>query len=150
MGRLNTPKLSSSEKLSLEKAFEQSPNASFRKRCQMILLKSQGRTSKDVGQITGVTHVTVNSWLTHYKSEGIEGLKIKPGRGRKTIIHQELDEPEISALVKKHRQRVSMAKAEWEASSGKSVSERTFKRFLKSLADDISASESDVKGSRTL
>ena len=139
MSRTNIPILSESSRLSLEHAFETSSNASYRKRCQMILLKAQGRTSKDVGAIVGSSDVTVNSWLQRYKSEGLLGLQIKSGRGRPPLIHDQLDKEEVLSLVKKHRQRVSLARSEWEASSGKSVSERTFRRFLKSVVDDINA-----------
>jgi hypothetical protein len=66
-------------------------------------------------------------------------LYIKAGRGRKAIIDKELDEAFIIASVKKHRQRVQLAKAEWQASSQKTVSSASFKRFLKKLADDINA-----------
>ena len=139
MSRTNTPILSESALLSLQHAFETSSNASYRKRCQMILLKAQGRTSQDVGAIVGSSDVTVNSWLKRYKLEGLSGLKIKSGRGRPALIQEPLDKEEVLKLVKKHRQRVHLARSEWEASSGKSVSERTFRRFLKSVVDDINA-----------
>jgi transposase len=107
-------------------------------RCQSILLKSEGRTSKEVGSITGMSHISVNSWLMRYKSEGILGLSTKPGRGRKPILSPTEDKVAILEAIKANRQRMRTAKAEWEAQSGKSVSDSTFKTFLKSLADGIS------------
>jgi transposase len=135
MGRVNTPILNESTRVELETLFKKSDNHSLRKRCQTILLKADGRYSKDVGKIVGMSHVSVNSWLNRYKSEGIAGLMIKPGRGAKPKISKETDQTEILALAKKHRQRLETAKAEWETSSGKSVSRDTFRRFLKALAD---------------
>jgi transposase len=82
-------------------------------------------------------HVSINSWLNRYKSEGISGLYTKPGRGRKAILNSEEDKESILEAIKSNRQRMRTAKAEWEAKSGKSVSDSTFKAFLKSLADDI-------------
>lgn len=41
---------------------------------------------KQVAQIFGVSRVTLNEWIASYKAEGINGLKLKPGRGRKPII----------------------------------------------------------------
>ena len=137
MGRVNTPKLSEESRQSLEKEYKKSLSPTFRQRCQTILLKSDGRTSKDVGQIVGMSHVSVNSWLYRYNAEGIEGLKTKSGRGRKAIINKTLDEASILLAIKSNRQRLQTAKAEWEASSGKSVSRSTLKRFLKVLAEDI-------------
>lgn len=135
MGRVNTPVLKESERTELETLFKKSDNHSLRKRCQTILLKADGRYSKDVGEIVGMSHVSVNSWLSRYKSKGLPGLLIKPGRGRKPKIAKETDQMEILALAKKHRQRLETAKAEWETNSGKSVSRDTFRRFLKVLAD---------------
>jgi transposase len=106
-------------------------------RCQSVLLKSTGRTSKDVGSITGMLDVSVNTWVKRYKTEGISGLFTKSGRGRKAII-QEDDKAAVLSAIKANRQRMQSAKAEWEEQSGKKVSNNTFKRFLKSLADDIS------------
>jgi transposase len=105
-------------------------------RCQSILLKSEGRTSNEVGSITGMCNVSVNSWLKRYKTEGLSGLYTKPGRGRKAVLNREEDRDNILEAIKSNRQRMRTAKAEWEAKSGRSVSDSTFKAFLKSLADD--------------
>jgi len=135
MGRVNTPILDESARAELETLFKKSDNHSLRKRCQTVLLKADGRYSKDVGKIVGMSHVSVNSWLSRYKSEGMPGLLIKAGRGCKPKIVKETDETDILTLAKRHRQRLQTAKAEWETSSGKSVSRETFRRFLKVLAD---------------
>ena len=106
-------------------------------RCQSILLKSEGRTSKDVGSITGMCNVIVDTWVKRYKAEGLQGLTTKPGRGRKSII-EDRDKDAVLSAIKANRQRLQTAKAEWEQQSGKKVCSNTFKRFLKSLAEDIS------------
>ncbi len=76
---------------------------------------AEGRTSKDVGEIVGMCHVSVNSWLKRYNQEGIEGPLTRAGRGRKASIRKEQDQGAILDAVKANRQRISMAKAEWEA-----------------------------------
>jgi transposase len=108
-------------------------------RCHTILLKSEGRNSKEVGSITGMSQVSVNSWLARFKSEGILGLQTKSGRGRKPIIVESEDKEQILAAIKSNRQRLLRAKAEWEAQSGKTVGRITFRKFLKSLAENINA-----------
>jgi transposase len=137
MGRVNTPILSETAKLALEHDFKTSQVHSYRMRCQVILLKSTGRKSEEVGEITGMTYVSVNTWVKRYKDFGIEGLKTKPGRGRKAILNKETDKACILESVKAHRQRIQTAKAEWEEKSGKSISVSTLKLFLKTLTDDI-------------
>lgn len=136
MGRANTPILDESARTELETLFRKSNNHSLRKRCQTILLKADGRYSKDVGKVVGMSHVSVNSWLKRYKAEGLAGLSIKPGRGCKPKLVKQTDQAAILASVKKHRQRLETAKADWETSSGQSVSRDTFRRFLKVLGDD--------------
>jgi transposase len=136
MGRIHIPVLTPEERTALESGFKTGSSHCFRNRCHVILLKSEGRSSKDVGKIAAMSHVSVNSWLVRFKQEGIKGLKNKSGQGRKLIISKE-DEAPLLAAVKANRQRLLIAKAEWEAQSGKAVSRSTLRRFLKSLAEDI-------------
>jgi transposase len=44
-----------------------------------------------VGEIVGMSYVSVNSWLKRYKREGISGLRIKKGRGRKPLLDLQSD-----------------------------------------------------------
>ena len=136
MGRVNTPWLTPSHRRELESGVRVGKIHCFRMRCQSILLKSEGRTSKDVGSITGMCNVSVDTWVKRYKAEGLQGLSTKPGRGRKSII-EDHDKEAVLSAIKSNRQRMQTAKAEWEQQSGKKVCNNTFKRFLKSLVDDI-------------
>ncbi|AYQ36553.1 helix-turn-helix domain-containing protein (plasmid) [Runella sp. SP2] len=146
MGRVNRPLLSEEQRKELENSFKTSENHSFRMRCHTILLKADGRKSKDVGQIVGMCHISVNSWLERYKTEGIDGLVTKPGRGRKASINKLEDQAAIVEAVKSNRQRISMAKAEWESQrieGSKPVGNDAFRHFLKVLVADINVSESE-------
>jgi transposase len=136
MGRVNTPTLTAGQRIELELGFREGISHSFRMRCHSILLKSEGRTSKDVGMIVGMRNVSVDHWVKRYKDEGFSGLFTRPGRGRKSIMQAE-DKESVLSAVKANRQRLQTAKAEWERSSGKKVSRNTFKNFLRSLAEDI-------------
>ncbi len=139
MGRKNTPFLSEIQRAELTQGLKMSKSHALRCRCQTILMKAEGRTSKDVGQIVGMCNVSVNSWLKRYKQEGFEGLVTKPGRGRKPSIRQEENQEAILLAVKANRQRITMAKAEWEAQRAEGdtpVGRAAFRRFLKSLGAD--------------
>jgi len=109
---------------------KESKSHSFGMRCQSILLKSEGRSSADVGSITGMCGLSVNNWLKRYKTEGIPGLYTKSGRGRKRIITVEEDKESVLEAIRVNRRRMRTAKAEWETTSGKSVSDSTFKAFF--------------------
>lgn len=131
---LRTIDLTPSQYSELKLGYEKDKSSTFRKRCHIILLKSEGRTSKDVEQIVGLHQITVNNWLTRYEEEGISGLRTRPGRGRKPILNKEKDAEKVKVRVKKERQRLKMAKSILEQELDKSFSLPTLKRFLKNLS----------------
>jgi transposase len=67
----------------LEEGFRSGKRHAFRKNCQLVLLKSENRPSTEVASILKMHEVTVNKWLDRYEAEGIEGLRVKPGRGHR-------------------------------------------------------------------
>jgi transposase len=143
MSRINTPQLTESAKVDLLNRFRSDPNHTLRMRCQLILLKAEGRDSKEVASIVKSCEMTVNNWVKRYKQEGIAGLMTKPGRGRRAIIRTPEDRQVALEAIKADRQRLQTAKAEWEAKQGKTVSRDTFRRFLKSMVDATNASASE-------
>lgn len=146
MGRVNTPVISEQQRSELENGHRTGKSHAFRMRCQAILLKSEGRNSKDVANIVDMCHVSVNSWLKRYKQEGIQGLLTKPGRGRKPLLDKAKDGQAIIEAVQANRSRIAMAKAQWEATrseASKPVSRQAFTNFLKALAQDINGLEKE-------
>ncbi len=140
MPRIKVIPLKAAERAALEHGYEQGSSPAFRRRCQMILLKSQGRTSNQVAEIIGVCEMAVHNWVHRYEKEGIAGLETKPGRGRKAIL-QDSDLSQVQAAVAAHRQRLSVAKAELEQSLDKSFSQMTLRRFVKKTVASINESE---------
>jgi transposase len=112
-----------------------------RLRCQVIQLKAQGRSATDIGSIVGMCTNSVHSWVRRYQSEGICGLLTKAGRGRKKLLQDQADAPMASMALQEHRQSLKAAKAAFEASSGKQVSEDTLRFFLSILATPIKECE---------
>ena len=55
-------------------------------RFRAVLLKSIGLTSEQGGFQTKMTHISVNSWVKRFETEGIKGLETRPSRGRKPIM----------------------------------------------------------------
>src|ERR1051326_1225874 len=122
MGKIKTVELSGAQRTALERGYRTGSSHAFRLRCQMILLKSERRTAAEIADLLGCCEVVVNNWLKRYESEGIEGLRTSPGRGRKPVLDAEKDLPRVKAAVAANRQRVSLAKAELEAELGKTFS----------------------------
>lgn len=125
--------------LPFSKGFKFGKVHGFRQRCRMILLKAQNKTSKDIGEQLGYCLVTVNHWVKRYQAEGIEGLHIKEGRGRRSILKKETDLPAVRLAVQANRQRLSHAQEALQEELGKQFSRMTLKRFLKKTVADSAA-----------
>jgi transposase len=148
MGKIKTVELTEAQRAALEKGYRTGSSHAFRTRCQMILLKSERRTAVEIADLLGCCEVVVNNWLKRYEAEGIEGLRTKPGRGRKPVLDAENDLESVKTAVAAHRQRISLAKAELEAELGKSFSTKTLQRYIKNMVLAISESESAPRRSR--
>lgn len=141
MGKIKTVKLTQAQRIALEKGYRAGESHAFRLRCQMILLKSEQRTAIEIADLLGCCEVVVHNWLKRFELEGIEGLRTKPGRGRKPILDAETDLQRVKAAVTVNRQRISLAKAELEKAMGKSFSQKTLERYIKNMVLAINESE---------
>jgi transposase len=105
----------------------------------MVLLKSEGRKSKDLAAILGKCEQSINAWLDRWQAQGIEGLKVKAGRGAKPKLNQTTDLEKVKAAVKDNRQRLSVAKVALEKELNKEFSTKTLNRFVKKMVDASNA-----------
>lgn len=149
MGKLKTIVLTATQRAALELGYREGATHAFRVRCQMILLKSTARSSGAIADLLGCCEVVVNNWLKRYQAEGIEGLRTKPGRGRKPILDAAQDFARVQEAVQAHRQKLSVAKAELETALAKSFSQKTLERYIKNMVDVINASENVPPKSRS-
>ena len=139
MPRITVIELSADARAALEQGQRHGASHAFRRRCQMILLKSEGLTSSHVAQLVGVCEMSVHKWVHRYQAQGLKGLETRPGRGRKAIL-QECDLETVKAAVAGHRQRLSVAKAELEQALDKRFCQETLARFVKKTVGAINAS----------
>jgi len=58
-------------------------------RAQIIFLKSQGKTQEEIRKELKISRRSIMKWVTRYLTSGIEGLKDRPGRGRKSFLDPE-------------------------------------------------------------
>jgi len=137
MGRVIKIELDDNQRKELENGYRNGRSHAFRLRCQMVLLKIEGRKSQDIASFLGFCQQAVNLWLKRYKAEGIKGLTVRTGRGRPSILSITEDLEAVKKAVRKHRQRISIARAELQKSLGKEFSNRTLNRYLKILTADI-------------
>lgn len=121
--------LSKSDRSELENSYKLSDHHCFRQRCKMILLKSEGYTSKKISNILNTNGISVHNWVKRYEREGIEGLRTKPGQGCKRILEEDHIDI-VRAAVEQERQRLSQAQKIIEQNIGKKMSNETLTCFL--------------------
>ena len=142
MGRTIKIELNEQQRSQLLQGHQAGETHVFRRRCQMVLLKAEGRKSQDIADILGLCQQAVNNWLWRYKQQGISGLHTKSGQGRPPILQHTQDAQAVRLAVAEHRQRISQARADLEDTLGKKFSDKTLRRFLKNCVADINASVS--------
>lgn len=136
MGKTKVIELSAEQRAALEKGYRKGASHAFRTRCQMVLLKSERRASAEVADVLGCCEIVVNNWLHRFEEEGIDGLKTRPGRGRKPILstqnphHLQM----VKAEIAKHPQSVKTVIAKLDEELDLTMHPDTLKRFLKKLA----------------
>ena len=106
----------------------------------MILLKSQRKTSQEIADQLVCCMIIVNNWVKRYKTEGIDGLYIRKGRGRKQILSTETDFETVRRSVTENWQRLSLVQEAIQKELGKEFCQMTLKRFLKSITADTNVS----------
>ena len=130
----------------LIRGYRHGKNANERMQCQAIMLSAEGKSVQDLMSILGVRKNTLYDWFNAWESKGIEGLGIKPGRGRKPKLALT---PAIKDLVEskvaQNRQKLALAKADIEQDLGINMHPETLRRFLKSL---VIAGVDSVKASK--
>lgn len=141
MGKIKVIELTKEQRLELENGYKNGKSHSFRQRCQIILLKSEKRTSVEIKSILGCCAMVVNDWArAATKAKGLKDCKLVPDEDVKQFCKRLMRE-QVKAAVKENRQRISLAKTELEESLGKEFSMSSLKRFLKKTTDTINELE---------
>ena len=83
MGRIIVPEFTKEQRKELSWNMRAGDCPRFRIRCHSVLLKSEGKTCKEIRDITGLSYVLVTFWVKRYQTMGINGLKTLYGENRK-------------------------------------------------------------------
>lgn len=142
MGRTLKIELTDFQKQELNTGFRNGSSHSFRERCRMVILKSEGLTTQEICNfVTVKSQGQINHWikiyLTDYPKLGLAVLRNAEGQGRKPLFNSDTQTERIKELVKQERQKLSVAKAILEKEMGKPFHIRTLQVFLKSLTAAI-------------
>lgn len=128
-------KLTEEQKSSLQKGYSHGKSPLYRRKCHCILLSNRGKKASDLSDFFQVSHQSIMVWLNAWEKEGIEGLKLKPGRGRKPKLKQKDAKhvEVIKTLIENEPKNLSRVTAQIETELNIQVSKKTLKRFLKNL-----------------
>ena len=134
--RITEVNLTKKQKVELEYIVYFDPRPFMQLRSQILLCKSEGMSSKTIAEKLSCSEHKVNRWVNRYLSNGIEGLRNKPGQGCKPIMDSSDTQAVIDA-IEKDRLSVIKAKERWEQAKGKEACRDTFRAFLSALAQDL-------------
>lgn len=128
----------------LTNGYKRGATHTYRTHCQSILLSHQGTSVPEISKRLQVSQTSIYSWFNRWESEGIEGLKIRKGRGRKRKldIENEAHVKQVKQSLKQENRNLNQLKSELESSLGFPISKVTLRRFLKSLVTDTNDLES--------
>ena len=77
----------------LEQACKHHPKPYVREKCAALLKLAQGRTAREVAEnalLTRHAPDTLTDWTQRFQQEGLAGLEVKAGRGRKPAFSPSL------------------------------------------------------------
>lgn len=93
MGQPRTLSLSADQRAALVRLRDHSPLPYLRERAAALLKVAAGGVLKHVarfGLLRPRAEETVAAWLDRYQAEGVAGLGVRPGRGRKPAFSPDL------------------------------------------------------------
>ena len=130
--------LTEEQKSSLKKGYSYGKSPLYRRKCHCILLNHSGKTIKELSSFFDVSILSIQTWIKQWERQGLEGLKLKPGRGRKPKLQTNKEEhvETIKTLIKNEPKNLTRVTAQIETDLGIEVSKKTLKRFLKNLNTD--------------
>lgn len=119
----------------LEEGKKHGKSDAFRTRCQAILLSNKGYTTTEISAVLSVSRSSVFTWFSAWKKHGFEGLKTKPGQGRKALLSTDNQDhvKAVEMAVKKSNEKGVNLLAEVDAQLGlnEGLSMRMLRAFLK-------------------
>jgi transposase len=110
----------------------------FRRKCQRLLQSHSGKTVQELSVLHKVTVISIYHWFNAFEKNGIVGLQLKAGRGRKPklSVHNEIHRSKIKSYIANEPQSVRKIIPLIEQDLGILLSSKTLKRFLKNLSSD--------------
>ncbi len=74
---------------------------------------AQGKTRREVAGFLGTTVLSVTNWTKRYEAEGVAGLAIRPGRGRRSRA----DLAQVGQYLRQSPRNFGLAQTRWTLQS---------------------------------
>lgn len=129
---------------SLEQGFKLGNTHHYRMRCQCILLSFRGKSVNALSEHFGKSIITIYTWFNRWESEGIQGLEIRKGRGRKRKLDFDNSDhvKQVKQSLKIENRSLKQLQNDLESKLGFEISKSSLRRFLKRLITDTNDLES--------
>ncbi len=82
-------------------------------KCQALISLTKNVSMNSVCTVLNVTRETVRQWRKRLSAEGVEGLRAKAGRGRKTVLTEEI-EADLKLKLLKPPMELGYNQAVWD------------------------------------
>ena len=130
--------LTEEQKSSLKKGYTYGKSPLYRRKCHCILLSHERKRVKELSSFFSVSEHSIREWLKLWERQGLDGLKLKPGRGRKPKLktNEEKHVETVKTLIENEPKNLKRVTTQIEEELGIEVSKKTLKRFLKNLNTD--------------
>jgi len=69
----------------------------------------QGKTRREVAEFLGVSRVSVSAWMKRFRAQGVAGLAIRPGRGRRARAQA----AEVEQVLRQSPRSFGLAQTRW-------------------------------------
>jgi len=128
--------LSPAEVTTLEEGYKNVAHHQFKMRCHCLLLSNAGHDMASLKNIFGVSQPTIVNWFDRWEDSGLVGLRNRPGQGCKPIL-TDSDRELVKSKVQSTPQQLKAARLAIKEELQKDFSEKTLRRFLKSLVGRV-------------
>ncbi|MBI3684015.1 MAG: IS630 family transposase [Acidobacteria bacterium] len=99
-------------------------------RARIVLRRAEGSREADVAAALGVSLTTISTWSRRFELQGLDGLKDRPGRGRKAWLATEKVQQVITRVVQPPRGKKKWSTRSMAAAVG--MSHQSVQRIWKS------------------
>lgn len=102
-------RFSDDQRRELWQAARHAAQAHVRVKALVLWNVANGRTKSEAAIFAGVTRTTLDQWIKRYLAEGVGGLSIKKGRGRK----EQIDLEELHEYLRQSPRQFGLEQNRW-------------------------------------